>query len=175
MAVLRSERNAFQPSTVIVEQFRAPVGKYVVGQSGDTIIIILSLTRSHRTPRWYSLTSFEIQPSLRFDLGLIDEGETAEETAIRELQEETGFKGTKVLESSPLLVCDPGMTTANMKLVAVDVPFLDKLEVSQQKLEPGEFITARIVELHKLDEELKGMKFHDKMASLLTCSGSHSL
>lgn len=121
LAVLRSERNAFQPSTVIVEQFRAPVGKYVV----------------------------------ELPAGLIDEGETAEETAIRELQEETGFKGTKVLESSPLLVCDPGMTTANMKLVAVDVPFLDKLEVSQQKLEPGEFITARIVELHKLDEELK--------------------
>lgn len=40
--------------------------------------------------------------------GLIDEGETPEQAAIRELQEETGFKAAKVLESSPLQVCDPG-------------------------------------------------------------------
>lgn len=108
--------------------------------------------------------------------GLIDEGETPEQAAIRELQEETGFKAAKVLEVSPLEVCDPGrfpllgsavtaclnrrraagMTTANMKLVAVDVPFPDKLEKSAQKLEPGEFITARIVEIAKLSDELKG-------------------
>ncbi|KAH9951439.1 NUDIX hydrolase domain-like protein [Amylocystis lapponica] len=121
LAVLRSETNAFQPSTVIIEQFRAPVGKFVV----------------------------------ELPAGLIDEGETAEETAIRELEEETGFKGSKILESSPLLVCDPGMTTANMKLVMVDVPFPDKLEKSDQKLEAGEFITIRIVELPKLVAELK--------------------
>ena len=48
------------------------------------------------------------------------------------------------------------MTTANMKLIAVDVPFPDKLEKSAQKLEPGEYITARIVELTKLADELKG-------------------
>ena len=48
------------------------------------------------------------------------------------------------------------MTTANMKLIAVDVPFPDKLEKSAQKLEPGEYITARIVELAKLPDELKG-------------------
>ncbi|KAI0928177.1 hypothetical protein AcW1_005503 [Taiwanofungus camphoratus] len=123
LAVLHSETNAFPPSTVIIEQFRAPVGKFVV----------------------------------ELPAGLIDEGETAEETAIRELEEETGFKGKKVLQSSPLLVCDPGMTTANMKLVSVDVPFPDKLEASAQKLDPGEFITVRIVELPKLAAELKGV------------------
>lgn len=48
------------------------------------------------------------------------------------------------------------MTTANMKLIAVDVPFPDKLEKSAQKLEPGEDIVARIVELSKLSDELKG-------------------
>ncbi|CCM04864.1 uncharacterized protein FIBRA_07057 [Fibroporia radiculosa] len=121
LAVLRSETNAFPPSTVIIEQFRPPVGKFVV----------------------------------ELPAGLIDGGESPETTAIRELEEETGFKGTKILESSPLLVCDPGMTTANMKLVAVDVPFPDKLEMSAQKLEPGEYITARIVELPKLAAELR--------------------
>jgi len=121
LAVLRSETNAFQPSTVIIEQFRAPVGKYVI----------------------------------ELPAGLIDGGETPEDAAIRELEEETGFKATKVLESSTLQVCDPGMTTANMKLVVVDVPFRDKLEQSAQKLDPGEFITARIVEIAKLAAELK--------------------
>ena len=32
-----------------------------------------------------------------FPAGLIDEGETVERAAIRELQEETGLKGTKIL------------------------------------------------------------------------------
>ena len=45
---------------------------------------------------------------LELPAGLIDEGETPEQAAIRELQEETGFKAAKVLESSPLEVCDPG-------------------------------------------------------------------
>ncbi|EPT01794.1 hypothetical protein FOMPIDRAFT_1029593 [Fomitopsis schrenkii] len=124
LAVLRSESNAFKPSTVIIEQYRPPVDKYVI----------------------------------ELPAGLIDEGETPEQAAIRELQEETGFKAAKVLESSPLQVCDPGMTTANMKLIAVDVPFPDKLEQSAQKLEPGEYIVARIVELAKLADELKGKR-----------------
>lgn len=41
-------------------------------------------------------------------VGLIDKGETAEEAAIRELEEETGYKAQKILQSSPLLVADPG-------------------------------------------------------------------
>lgn len=41
-------------------------------------------------------------------LGLIDEGETPEQAAIRELEEETGFRADGVIESSPLMVSDPG-------------------------------------------------------------------
>lgn len=40
--------------------------------------------------------------------GLIDNGETAEQAAIRELEEETGYKAQKVIESSPMIVADPG-------------------------------------------------------------------
>ncbi|KAI0637292.1 NUDIX hydrolase domain-like protein [Trametes polyzona] len=123
LALLRSESDAFPPSTIIIEQFRPPVGHYVVVAN----VVI----------------------------GLINEGETPEESAIRELEEETGFKAQRVIETSPLLVCDPGMTSANMKLVTVDVPFPEKLEMPAQKLDPGEFITARIVELSKLRAEFK--------------------
>ena len=42
-------------------------------------------------------------------IGLIDNGETAEQAAIRELEEETGYKAKKVIESSSLIVADPGM------------------------------------------------------------------
>ncbi|KAI0713302.1 NUDIX hydrolase domain-like protein [Earliella scabrosa] len=121
LAILRSESGAFAPSTIIIEQFRPPVDRYVV----------------------------------ELPAGLISEGESPEETAIRELEEETGFKATSILQSSPLLVSDPGMTNANMKLVMVDVPFPEKLEMPTQKLDPGEFITARIVELSKLTAVFK--------------------
>lgn len=119
LAILRSETNKFPTSTVIIEQYRPPVAKYVV----------------------------------ELPAGLIDDGETPEDAAIRELEEETGFKARDVLESSPMLVADPGMTNANMKLVMVDVPFKGDLEISEQKLDSGEFITRRIVELSKLSEE----------------------
>ncbi|KAI8998928.1 NUDIX hydrolase domain-like protein [Trametes punicea] len=121
LALLRSETNKFPPSTIIIEQFRPPIDRYVV----------------------------------ELPAGLISEGETAEDTAIRELEEETGFKASGVVQTSPLLVCDPGMTNANMKLVTVDVPFPENLEMPAQKLDPGEFIRARIVELAKLSAELK--------------------
>jgi 8-oxo-dGTP pyrophosphatase MutT (NUDIX family) len=41
--------------------------------------------------------------------GLIDRGETAEEAAIRELQEETGYQAESILDSSPNIVSDPGL------------------------------------------------------------------
>ena len=40
--------------------------------------------------------------------GLIDNGETPEQAAMRELEEETGYKADGVIESSPVVVSDPG-------------------------------------------------------------------
>jgi ADP-ribose pyrophosphatase len=51
------------------------------------------------------------------------------------------------------------MTTANMKLVIVGVSFPGELELPEQKLEPGESIVRRVVELAKLGDEIKGLQY----------------
>jgi ADP-ribose pyrophosphatase len=43
-----------------------------------------------------------------------------------------------------------------MKLVVVAVDFEGQLETPDSKLESGEFIVKRVVELAKLNDELKG-------------------
>lgn len=121
LALIRSKTNAFPLSTIIIEQYRPPIDRFII----------------------------------EMPAGLIDEGETPEQAAIRELEEETGFRASGVVESTPVIVSDPGMTTANMKLVVLNVELVDKMEAPEQKLEAGEFIVKRVVELAKLNDELR--------------------
>ncbi|KAI0057467.1 hypothetical protein BV25DRAFT_1920171 [Artomyces pyxidatus] len=122
LALIHSKTKAFPVSTIIVEQFRPPVDKFVV----------------------------------ELPAGLIDANETPEQAAIRELEEETGFVSDTVLDSTPLLVSDPGMSTANMKMVTLNVTLADALEYPEQKLDAGESIVRRVVALKDLYEDLKG-------------------
>jgi ADP-ribose pyrophosphatase len=48
------------------------------------------------------------------------------------------------------------MTNANMKLIVLNVTLPDRLEMPGQKLEAGEFIVRRVVQLSKLSDALKG-------------------
>lgn len=48
-----------------------------------------------------------------------------------------------------------GMTTANMKLIALSVTFPGELELNDAKLEEGEHIVKRVVALDKLHDELQ--------------------
>lgn len=57
---------------------------------------------------------------IEFPAGLIDPGESAEETAIRELYEETGFEG-KVLSCSLGGYSSPGMTGESIILAAMEI------------------------------------------------------
>ena len=51
------------------------------------------------------------------------------------------------------------MTNANMKLVILNVVLDDEMEIPAAKLEVGEFIVKKVVELAKLKAELEGKPF----------------
>ncbi|KAM6500806.1 NUDIX hydrolase domain-like protein [Amanita muscaria] len=87
--------------------------------------------------------------------GLVDEHETPEDAAKRELTEETGYVGTKIIETSPIIVCDPGMTNANMKLITIEVLMEHELTTPDQHLDTGEHIVRRVVDLEYLESVLK--------------------
>jgi hypothetical protein len=55
------------------------------------------------------------------------------------------------------------MTNANMKLVVLSVVLDDKMEIPAAKLEVGEFIVTKVVELAKLKTELESKAFFSQI------------
>ena len=101
--------------------------------------------------------------SVEWPAGLIDKDETAEEAAVRELKEETGYEG-KVISVSPVVAADPGMTTANMKLVMVEIHLKEGDPEPQQNLDEGEHIQRLIVPLSELCDRLTEFANRDRFS-----------
>ncbi|KAI1635978.1 NUDIX hydrolase domain-like protein [Biscogniauxia mediterranea] len=90
--------------------------------------------------------------------GLIDEGETAEEAAVRELKEETGYVG-KASETTPMMFNDPGFCNTNLRMVHVTVDMsLPENQNLQPELEEDEFIEVFLVPLKDLYAECKRLE-----------------
>ena len=116
------------PSTMLVIQYRPPVGKYTI----------------------------------EWPAGLIDEDETPEEAATREMKEETGYEG-RILDSGPVVASDPGLTNATLKLVMVEVKLNEGDNgMPDQKLDEGELIERVMVPLSELYDRLMKWAADDK-------------
>jgi len=144
-AILKSKTNAFPLSTVVIEQYRPPLDKHVI----------------------------------EFPAGLLNapthEGgadEQAAVAALRELEEETGYKATlqDVIECTPTIACDPGMTTTKMKLVVVKVELEGGMEYPEPNPDPGEHIVVRVVELTQLKRVLQD---YDQKGFIVDARVSH--
>jgi ADP-ribose pyrophosphatase len=123
----------------------------------DAVAIAPILLSSKKPPA--TLLVLQYRPPVQatcveFPAGLIDEGESPEEAAVRELREETGYVG-RVVDVSPTIVSDPGLTNANMQMVTIEVELGEGGEVPEQQLDEGEHIERRVVVLSELYETLQ--------------------
>ena len=91
--------------------------------------------------------------TVEWPAGLIDAGETAEQAAVREFKEETGYD-CKVISMSPVQAADPGLSNANMQMAMVEVQLGENDPEPEQRLEDGEHITRIVVPLDQFYDRL---------------------
>ncbi|KAL9089486.1 MAG: hypothetical protein Q9159_002526 [Coniocarpon cinnabarinum] len=94
--------------------------------------------------------------------GLVDAGEGPEQSAVRELKEETGYVGEVVKEGwgvGHVMWNDPGMcsTTVKMIYISVDLSHPENRKPKQQ-LEDGEFIETFTVPMTDLHAECRKLE-----------------
>ncbi|MBF0289677.1 MAG: NUDIX hydrolase [SAR324 cluster bacterium] len=92
---------------------------------------------------------------LEFPAGLIDAKETPEETAVRELKEETGYTG-KIMHISPRLPTSPGMLSEACYFASLEID--ETLEINQSPQpanEPEEFIEVFLKHPEEIAEFVK--------------------
>uniref|UniRef100_A0A3B4UQ02 ADP-sugar pyrophosphatase n=1 Tax=Seriola dumerili TaxID=41447 RepID=A0A3B4UQ02_SERDU len=100
--------------------------------------------------------------TLEFPAGLIDEGETAEAAALRELKEETGYKG-EVVGVTPVTCLDPGLSNCTTQIVLVNINGDEAGNINPtQQLGNAEFVEVILLPLDefqtKIDDLLKKEK-----------------
>ncbi|KAJ5296014.1 hypothetical protein PENANT_c001G01949 [Penicillium antarcticum] len=98
------------------------------------------------------------QVVIELPAGLIDAGETAEQAAVRELKEETGFIGVAT-KSTGIMYNDPGFCNANFNMVYVQVDMsLPENQNPKPNLEENEFIECFTVPVSRLGVELEKLE-----------------
>ncbi|KAM9846202.1 ADP-sugar pyrophosphatase [Aulostomus maculatus] len=97
--------------------------------------------------------------SLEFPAGLIDEGESVEAAALRELKEETGYKG-EVVGVTPVTCLDPGLSNCTTQIVLVNINGDESENINPtQQLEFVDVVLLPLDEFQmKIDDLLKKEK-----------------
>ena len=113
---------------------------------------------------------------LEFPAGLVDRGETRDQTAIRELSEETGYVG-EVEKISPRLYSSPGILSEAVSFahMQVDENLPENKRPTAQN-EPGEFITVfkksvDEISVFFIQEISHGVKLDAKLFSYFLAQG----
>ena len=91
---------------------------------------------------------------LAFPAGLIEEGENPEEAAIRELEEETGYRAGEIEE---IIYEYPAVGYSNEKVYIFKAKNLTK---TQRNLDPTEDIQVHKISINKLKELYKNGEIH---------------
>jgi len=101
--------------------------------------------------------------TLEFPAGLIDEGETAEVAALRELKEETGYKG-EVVGVTPVTCLDPGMSNSTTQIVCVNINGDDPENINPtQQLGDGEFVEVILLPLAEFQQKIDALMKKDQI------------
>ncbi|KAM8740726.1 ADP-sugar pyrophosphatase isoform 1-T2 [Acanthopagrus schlegelii] len=92
--------------------------------------------------------------TLEFPAGLIDEGECAEAAALRELKEETGYKG-EVVGVTPVTCLDPGLSNCTTQIIMVNIngDEMENINPTQQLGEQTHSFIHRVI--HYIQKMLK--------------------
>lgn len=83
--------------------------------------------------------------------GLVENGLSVEETALKELKEETGYTG-KIVKVLPPSYSSVGLTTEQVSVVFIEV---DSTDTAEQNLEGTEVITSNWVNIEDIDALLE--------------------
>ncbi len=92
---------------------------------------------------------------LEFPAGLIDQGESALASALRELKEETGYIAKEKENSTSMpLYSSPGVTGETITFIELEVDEVNHGEVIQE-LEPSEDLTVHLIPIDELQQFLE--------------------
>nr|XP_048317214.1 ADP-sugar pyrophosphatase [Myodes glareolus]XP_048317215.1 ADP-sugar pyrophosphatase [Myodes glareolus]XP_048317216.1 ADP-sugar pyrophosphatase [Myodes glareolus] len=122
------------------------------GKSADVVSIIPVLQRTLHYECVVLVKQFRPPMGgycLEFPAGLIDDGESPEAAALRELEEETGYKGD-VAECSPAVCLNPGLSNCTAHVVTVTINGDDAANVRPTP-KPGDGEFVEVISLPKND------------------------
>ncbi len=142
---------------------------YDIQKDGRSVAIVAVLKRDATKPRNdlaedKVILTGQFRPGPELSLGelpggAIDPGETAEEAAVRELLEETGYKG-RVIRTGTTWASGYSERRKHHVLI------VDCEKVTEPKLEPGEFIELNIVSSKEFARHAMGGELTDQDAAL---------